>query len=240
MSDPRLPARWPQLGLRLFRGAVPGFDGFHPGPNAEAVRALERWAAGEGHWCLVAWGGAGIGKSFLLQAALAAADERGAAVMFLPLREAAAFGPAVLDDLATLEALALDDLDAVAGDRAWNEALFNLYNRLQARGGRLLLSADAAPRALPFVLDDLRSRLASGLVYHLEPLDDEDKRLALVKAAAARGLQMPDAVATYLLRRLPRRWPELVAALERLDQASLSAGRALSVPFVREVLDLQD
>lgn len=240
MIDSRLPARWPQLGLRLFRGAVPGFEGFHPGPNTEVVRALERWAAGEGHWCLVVWGGAELGKSFLLQAALAAADQRGAAVMFLPVREAKEFGPAVLDDLANLDALALDDLDAVAGDRAWNEALFNLYNRLQARGGRLLLSADAAPRALPFVLDDLRSRLASGLVYHLEALDDEGKRLALVKAAAARGLQMPDAVAAYLMRRLPRRWPELVTALERLDQASLSAGRALTVRFVREVLELPD
>ena len=54
---------------------------------------------------------------------------------------------------------------------------------------------------------------------------------------AARG---PEAVAAYLLRRLPRRWPELMAALEKLDQASLSAGRALSVPFVREVLELPD
>ena len=240
MTDPRLPSRWPQLGLRLFRGAVPAFDGFHPGPNAEAVQALQRWSAGEGPWCLVLWGGAGLGKSYLLQAALAAADERGASVMFLPLREAAGFGPTVLEDLANLDYLALDDLEAVAEDDGWNERLFNLYNRLQARGGRLLLSADAAPRALPLALRDLQSRLSSGLVYRLDGLDDDDKHVALVRAAAARGLQMPDAVAAYLLRRLPRRWSDLAAALEQLDHASLSAGRALSVPFVREALGLKD
>ena len=240
MTEQRLPPRWPQLGLRLFRGAIPGFAGFHAGPNTEAVRALERWSAAEGPWCVVLWGSAELGKSFLLQAALAAADERGASVMFLPLREALGFGPAVLDDLANLDFLALDDLEAVAADPAWNEALFNLYNRVHARGGRLLVSADAAPRALPLVLGDLQSRLSSGLVYRLDPLDDEDKRDALIKAAAARGLQLPESVANYLLRRLPRRWPELVAALERLDQVSLSAGRALSIPFVRDALDLRD
>ena len=63
---------------------------------------------------------------------------------------------------------------------------------------------------------------------------------ALIATAAARGISLPDNVASYLLRRLPRDWPALHAALAMLDTASLSAGRSLTVPFVREVLRLEE
>ena len=47
-----------------------------------------------------------------------------------------------------------------------------------ADGGRLLLSAPAAPRELVCTLPDLRSRLAAALVFHLVPLDDDARREA--------------------------------------------------------------
>jgi len=231
--------RWRQQTLALFRDAGAGFDDFEIAGNAEAVAATRAWAAGDGPWCLLLWGAAGVGKSHLLQAAVSAVAERGARPMYLPLFEVRTWGFEALDGLDELDALVLDDIDALLGDRAWEERLFTLYNRLHAAGGRLLLSAPAAPRDLACTLPDLRSRFAAALVFHLVPLDDDARREALVHAAAARGIALPDAVAVYLLRRLPREWAALYAALDRLDAASLSAGRALTVPFVREVLRLE-
>ena len=111
---------------------------------------------------------------------------------------------------------------------------------MQSAGRRLLVSAATSPRELPLVLPDLKSRLAAALVYRLVPLSDDDKRAALIAAAAARGIGMPEAIANYLLRRLARDWSALHSALEALDAASLSEGRSLTVPFVREVLKLED
>ena len=232
--------RWRQLTLTLFRDTGASFDNYHAGHPPEALRALSAWAAGDGPWCLLLWGASGVGKSHLLQAAIRAAGERGAQTMYVPLREARDYGADALDGLDQLDALALDDVDATAGDRAWEDALFALYNRMHASGGRLLLSCPAAPRDLPLALPDLRSRLSAALVYHLQPLDDDDKHAALIAAAAARGIGLPETVASYLLRRLPRDWPALHAALATLDTASLSAGRSLTVPFVREVLRLEE
>ena len=232
--------RWRQLTLTLFRDTGASFDNFHAGEHPEALRAVAAWAAGDGPWCLLLWGATGVGKSHLLQAAIRAAADRGAQTMYVPLHEAHAYGADALDGLDELHALAVDDVDALAGERAWEDALFALYNRMHAAGGRLLLSSPAAPRDLPLALPDLRSRLSAALVYHLLPLGDDDKRAALIATAAARGISLPDNVASYLLRRLPRDWPALHAALATLDTASLSAGRSLTVPFVREVLRLEE
>ena len=230
--------RWRPRTLALFRDGGPSFEGFHPAGNAEALGATRDWAAARGPWCALLWGRGGVGKSHLLQAAVRDAAERGARTMYVPLFELRTWGSAALEGLDELDALALDDLDALAGDRAWEEQLFALYNRMHLTGGRLLLAAPTAPRELQLVLPDLKSRLAAALVFRLVPLTDEARRAALVKAAAARGIGIPDAVATYLLRRLPRDWAALHAALDTLDAASLSAGRTLTVPFVRDVLRL--
>lgn len=232
--------RWRQTTLALYREPGASFDRYQGAGNEEALDAAQAWAAGRGPWCLLLWGAQGVGKSHLLQAAISATAGRGARAMYVPLFELRTWGTAALEGLDQLDALALDDIDALLGDRAWEERLFALYNTMQAAGLRLLLSAPAAPRDLPCVLPDLQSRLAAVLVFHLAPLGDDAKRAALVQAAAARGIAMPDAVAAYLLRRLPRDWTALNAALDALDTASLSAGRVLTVPFVRDVLGLDD
>jgi DnaA family protein len=232
--------RWRQRTLALFRDAGASFESFEPAGNLEAVTAVRAWAAGQGPWCLYLWGVAGVGKSHLLQAAVGQVSGPGVRTMYLPLFELRSWGTDALDGLEDLHALALDDVDALLGERAWEERIFALYNRVQAGGGRLLLSAPVTPRDLRCVLPDLQSRLSAALVFHLVPLGDEARCDALVHAAAVRGIALPTTVAVYLLRRLPRDFTALNAVLDTLDAASLSAGRALTIPFVREVLGLDD
>jgi len=51
-------------------------------------------------------------------------------------------------------------------------------------------------------------------------------------------LQISKPVANFLLSRMSRSTGQLFAILERLDSASLAAKRKLTIPFVKEVLDL--
>jgi DnaA family protein len=73
-------------------------------------------------------------------------------------------------------------------------------------------------------------------VEPLQPLADADKAAALQRRALRRGMTLPDDVARYLLRRIPRDMGALMAALERLDRASLEAKRRLTIPFVRDLI----
>jgi DnaA family protein len=108
---------------------------------------------------------------------------------------------------------------------------------VHAHGGRCLLSASAPPDSLPLApLPDLRTRLAACAVFGLKPLDDAELRAMLRRRAKLRGLEMPEEVAEFLLRRLPRTMPALIQALDRLDQGSLTTQRRLTIPFAQQQL----
>ena len=82
-------------------------------------------------------------------------------------------------------------------------------------------------------LPDLVTRLASGLVYHLQALDDDGKQAAIKQRAHNRGLDIPDDVIRYVLNRYPRDMHGLFDLLDRLDKASLAEQRRLTIPFIQ-------
>ncbi|SDU14721.1 regulatory inactivation of DnaA Hda protein [Pseudomonas pohangensis] len=225
------------LGVRLRDDAT--FKNFYPGSNAVALGYVERLCQADAGWTeslIYLWGGAGVGRSHLLQAACLQLEQLDQQAVYLPLAGLVEHGPALLEGLEHCALVCLDDLDAVAGRADWEEALFHLFNRLRDAGQRLLLSASAAPRELQLQLADLQSRLSQALVFQLRELAADDKLHALQLRASRRGLQLPDEVAAFILNRGSRSMNGLFELLEQLDQASLQAQRKLTIPFLKETL----
>ncbi|UCE75617.1 MAG: DnaA regulatory inactivator Hda [Gammaproteobacteria bacterium] len=227
-----------QLPLRLQLKASARFSNFIAGPNAELIGQLRQVASGHGEAFFFCWGSAGCGKTHLLQACCHQAASEGRTVAYVSLRDAAGLSPALLEGWEQFDLVCVDDLDAIAGDPDWEEALFHLYNRMRESGSALIVSAVAAPARLRIGLPDLLSRLGWGVVYQLKALDDTQRMQALQLRAQQKGCEMPDETASYLLRRLPRDMPALFDLLDQLDEASLAAQRKLTVPFVKSVLGL--
>jgi DnaA-homolog protein len=219
------------LGIGLRPGAT--FAGYVAGRNAEAVASLRD--RGETR-SVYLWGGRGTGKSHLLQAACQDASERGDAAVYLPLAQFGDFSPDILDGLESLALICIDDVQAIAGRADWEQRLFHLYNRARDLERGLVCAGDRPVRALGLGLPDLATRLGWDLTFQLHPLDDAGLGDALRLRAAALGLEFPDEVVGWLLRRCERDAPALFALLERLDRASLSAQRRLTIPFVRELI----
>jgi DnaA family protein len=224
------------LGVRLRADAI--FESFAPGLNGELIAALR----GGGCAPLWLWGSEGSGKTHLLQAVCAAADAPGtaaaqAAAAYFPLERSLALPPAAVAGFENCRVLCLDDVDAIAGDLQWEQALFRLFNEAAELGTRLIFAARTAPRGIEWSLEDWRSRAAACVVYQLRDLDDAGRLDALKLRAAQRGLQLPPETADYLLRRMPRDLPSLFEILDHLDEASLVAQRRLTVPFIRDALE---
>lgn len=93
------------------------------------------------------------------------------------------------------------------------------------------------PASLSLQLPDLKSRLTNGLVLKVEELSDLDKVSTLIKIANKRGFALPESVARYLINHSERGMHNLMAAMDKLDKASLMAHRKLTIPFVKEVLN---
>ncbi len=223
-----------QIPLPLLLGKHSQFETFVAGENHAIVAHLRALSSGETPAILWLWGTSGSGKSHLLQAACAASPAQ--RVMYLPMRSARSGGVDVLHGLETLSLVALDDIDEVTGDEVWDRALFDLYNRVQSGRGRLVFAARRAPAGTRFSLPDLASRAGGAVVYQLRSLDDDHSLEALRGHARARGLELPEAAARYLLARVSRDMGGICQWLDELDRASLVAKRKLTIPFIRAAL----
>ena len=216
------------LGVRLRADAV--FDSYWPGPNGEIIAAL-RAPSTTPLWL---WGAAGSGKTHLLQAVCAATGESAA---YFPLARSLALPPEALAGFERSGVLCIDDADAVAGDLAWEGALFRVFNEAAELRTRLIFAAASPPRQAEWRLEDWRSRAAASVVYQLRELDDAGRIEALRLRAAQRGLQLPYETSEYLLKRMPRDLRSLFQVLDLLDEASLAAQRRLTIPFIRDALE---
>ncbi len=215
------------------------FENFVVGRNGAAVAALEALSSGVTGPLVYLWGEAGTGKTHLLEAVCAAAQGAQSAA-YVPLSCRDDLAPLVLSGLDSASLVCIDDVEAAAGHRAWEEALFHLYNAAETAGVPLVISAHRPPLATDWHLQDLRSRLAAGTVFQIAPLDDGERIHVLEQRALGRGFEFPQEAVRYLLHRGPRDMHSLIAILDRLDSLSLTHHRKVTVPLVREALSPPD
>ena len=201
-------------------------DQFLVGHNAELLAGVCRPV--DGFYCAWIWGRAGAGKSHLLQAV---SHETGGA--FVPATEI----PTV-DGYEVFDRVLIDDIHAWIGDQSAEEALMRLYNNRLERGLVLVATASEPPARPCFALPDLASRLRSATCFELSPPSDDDAGEVLRRVAQNRGFQLDASVVAFLLRRTGRDLADLLSLLETIDVESLSAQRRVTVPFVKQVLDL--
>jgi len=219
----------PQLILDLAQPEPPTLQNFVVGANGEAVAAVRALAhANLPHPGLLLWGAPGGGKSHLVQAAIGKARAAGRSVIVCG---ATIEAPEPTDAPNAL--LVIDDVDAA--DAPTQARLFTLVNALPAQGAQWLATAKLPPARLP-LRDDLRTRLALGLVLEVVPLADADKPAALAAYARERGFALSDDVIMYLLAHARRDMKSLVATLAAIDHQSLAAKRNVTVPLLREWL----
>ena len=195
-----------QLPLEISPAADPDFASFLAGANGEALARVRDLAAGA-----------------LREAIVYLWGEPGSGRSHL-LRAAARAhaGLVVADDVERLDA-------------AGQQALFAAINAAREGHGAVLAAGSVPPAALP-LREDLRTRLAWGLVYQLRPLTDAEKTLHLRAEAERRGLKLGEDVVGFLLTRFPRDLASLRGALEVLGRYSLIKQRALTLPLAREAL----
>ena len=231
MSVPQLPLALrypPDQRLENFIAAPPG--------AIAQLQVLAGTAAAD--WLYLA-GTAGTGKTHLALALCAAADQAGRRPAYLPLAAARGRLGDALDALEGNEVVALDGLEAIAGDRDDEIALFDFHNRARSARLGVMYTACAAPDALGLALPDLRSRLGQCARLVLPVLDDAGRREVLRDRAQRRGLILDAAAIEWLLARTNRDLASLVLLLEQLDRASLAAQRRVTVPFLRQLIDGQ-
>ena len=180
------------------------------------------------------WGDSDAGKTHLLNAC--AHYARDCSIQF-NLFDALQLEQAKADNFSELpegSVLGVDNLDLLAGNRAWEEQFYQVVNRVKAGELRFVFSLSRQPRDIGFRLPDLKSRLMWGLLISLQAPGDEEVEHILKTRARLLGLQMSDEVCKYLLSHFSRKLSDQMRLLYELDHVSMSKQRKITIPLIRE------
>jgi len=184
------------------------------------------------------FGQQGVGKSHLLHASCAFATSLSKSSLCLSFSELQYLSVEVLDGLENIDVVCLDDIQLIAGNDNWEQAVFDLFNRMSEQDRLLIISSTQSVQNSGLNLPDLASRLSWGFIEQIKVLSDEDKISAFLFRAKQRGLILQEDAVKFLFNRISRDMKCLLNCLEQLDNASIREQRKITIPFIKAVLQL--
>ncbi len=235
---PQRSAGMRQLPLDLGRTQAHSLADFAEGHNQAALAWLRAWPQGApAGMPAYLWGPSGSGKTHLLHGLAARAMAQGWHVMWLGRRGFQNWDAAAPD---APSLVLLDDCQDF--DEQQQHWAFNLFiesatvNAVASSPAMAIVAAGQLPPVDLTVREDLRSRLGWGLVFAIEPLDEQGVCTALLHECQRRGVRVAEGVVPYLLTHFSRDLGFLMSLIDRLDRYALAEQRALTVPLLKQML----
>ena len=176
---------------------------------------------------LFLYGGAGIGKTHLIQAVGNAvlAKKPGSRVVYVTSEQfvqefvdALRFkkNTAFADHYRSADVLIVDDVQFLAGKEKIQEEFFHTFNALHQANHQIILSSDKPPGEIPTLENRLKSRFVWGMSIDMQNPDYETRCAILQSKAESRGVQLPTDVVEYLAVNIQTNIRELEGALNQL------------------------
>jgi DnaA family protein len=187
---------------------------------------------------LIIHGEEGSGKSFLMQAIcneLSSAEKQFA---FIPMKKAFNMGVEIFQNLGSLDAVCIDDLQLILANQDWETALFNLINECQQSNCSLMLSLGGTqPLDESVILPDLLSRIKRMEFIALHAVQDEFFNQAIDFVAQQLDIKIEEAELEFLLKHQTRIFSLLVENIITLDNQAASLKRKITIPLIKETLN---
>ena len=216
------------------------FKNFFCSPdNSELISRLSELVANKNPDELIINGAAGSGKSFLMQAICNELSASGKQFAFIPMNKAINMGVEIFQNLASLDAVCVDDLQLILSKGEWEIALFNLINECQQSDCSLILSLGGNQSLEEIAqLPDLLSRIKRMEFMKLQAVQDESLNQALDFVSQQLDINLEKAELEFLLKHQTRDFSILVDNLISLDKQAASLKRKITIPLIKETLNL--
>jgi chromosomal replication initiator protein len=226
------------------------FDNHVEGKSNQLARAAATQVGenpGKAYNPLFIYGGVGLGKTHLMQAAgnLIVEGNPGAQVAYVHSERFVADMVKALRHNAindfkrhyrSLHALLIDDIQFFAGKTHSQEEFFHTFNTLLEGQRQVVITSDRYPKEITGVQERLISRFGSGLTVPIEPPELETRVAILRQKGKAKGLELPDDVAFFIARKVRSNVRELEGALHRLIASARFTGKPIDIELTREAL----
>ena len=199
---------------------------------------------------LFIYGGVGLGKTHLMQAAgnRMLAENPRAKVAYV---RSETFVSDMVDALKnstinefktsyrSLDALLIDDIQFFASKTRSQEEFFHTFSALLDRQRQIIITSDRIPKEIKDTDERLISRFGSGLMVEVQPPELETRVAILQNKAARHGITLDDDVAFYVARLVISNVRELEGALNQLIAHAGFTQQAIDIALARETLHAQ-
>lgn len=226
------------------------FEGFVVGSSnrfAHAATLAIAEAPAKAYNPLFIYGGVGLGKTHLMQAACHYISEmHGNLKLFYTTSES--FTNELINGIQnrttqkfrekyrSVDVLLIDDIHFIAGKEATQEEFFHTFNALYDGHKQIVLSSDRPPKTIPGLEERLVSRFEWGLVTDVQPPDFETRIAILKKKAERNGSKLPDDILYFIAETIKTNIRELEGALIKLIAYSALENKKVTLELTKEIL----
>ena len=216
------------------------FDSFFCSPdNLNLMTRLADIVKSKKYHELIIQGEEGSGKSFLMQAVCNELSLAGKQFAFMPMNKAINMGIEIIQNLASLDAVCVDDVQLMLANQDWETALFNLINECQQSNCTLILSFGGNQSLEENTkLPDLLSRIKRMEFMVLHAVQDNFLNQGLNLVAQQLDINIEKAELEFLLKHQIREFSVLVENLIFLDTQAASLKRKITIPLIKEALKI--
>jgi len=226
------------------------FETHIEGKSNQLARAASRQVGenpGGSYNPLFIYGGVGLGKTHLMQAAgnLLLARNPEASVAYVHSERfvsdmVKALQHNAINDFKkyyrSLDALLIDDIQFFVGKERSQEEFFHTFNALIEGQRQVIMTSDRFPKELEGIEERLISRFGSGLTVGIEPPELETRVAILMKKAAQENIALPEDVAFFVAKRVRSNVRELEGALRRVMASAHFTDRPIDMDLATESL----
>lgn len=227
------------------------FETFVIGPGNRMAHAASLAVAdnpGKAYNPLFIYGGAGLGKTHLLQAIATTVriKKPNLYVLYITSEKFTnEFINAIKDDkinsfqehYRNIDILLVDDIQFIAGKERTQEEFFHTFNTLYESGKQIVLSSDRPPKEIRTLEERLRTRFEMGLIADVQPPDLETRIAILQKKAEIDEIDIEQNALILIAEKVASNIRELEGVLTKaMALCSINQGSKITLEYAQEAL----
>jgi DnaA family protein len=207
--------------------------------NSGLLSRLDQIVNAENSHELIIDGLEGSGKSFLIQSICNELSLAQKKLAFIPMKKALNMDEEIIQNLASLDAVCIDDIQCIENNAKWEEAFFHLINECHQSQCTLIFSV-TSNKSLDdlFKLPDLLSRFKRMEHMTLKSVQDQDLMEALIFNCKNLDINLAQSELEFLVKYHVRDFSILLEKIIFLDQRAGELKRKITIPLIKEILSL--
>ena len=224
------------------------FDNFMVGGSNQfayaAVKSVSE-SAGKVYNPLFIYGGVGLGKTHLMQAAGNVFQNQGKSVIYTTVEQFLndfirhvrnKTMPSFQEKYRKCDVLLIDDIQFLSSKEGIQEEFFHTFEALKGAGKQIILTADKHPKKIGGLEARLQSRFEWGLVADIQPPELETKIAIIKKKCEINKVILSDDIINYIATVIESNVREIEGILSKLHAYSQLMHVDIDLAFTKNVL----